>query len=105
VPAELEHLAVGQGARRALGDVVHRHHGGDAAAHRLGLRRGGEEIVERAALVGLEVREGDVAQALERPAPAALKRQGVFTTQMRLVAVEDAGERLLGEYTFMHTPS
>src|SRR5690606_32703061 len=52
------------------GDVVHRHHGRDLAAHGHGLGGGGEEVVERAALVGLEVREGDVAQLPERQHPA-----------------------------------
>ena len=28
-----------------------------------------------------------------------------FTHHVRLVAVEEAGERVLGEYTFLHTPS
>ena len=32
----------------------------------MSLRRGGEEVVERAAFVGFVVREGDVAQARER---------------------------------------
>jgi hypothetical protein len=66
VAAELEHLAVGERPRGTAGDVVHRHHRGDLAAHRLGLARGGEEVVERAAFVGLVVREGDVAQVLQR---------------------------------------
>ena len=44
-------------------------------------------------------------EVLVIPAPAALKRLGAFTQQMRLLAVEDAGERVLGEYTFLHTPS
>ncbi len=34
----------------------------------------------------------------------ALRALGVSTTRMRLVAVEKDGERLLGEYTFHHTP-
>jgi hypothetical protein len=44
-------------------------------------------------------------EVLVLPAPAALKRHGAFTQHMRLLAVEDAGERVLGEYTFVHTPS
>jgi anti-sigma factor RsiW len=44
-------------------------------------------------------------EVLVIPAPAALKRRGAFTYHMRLVAVADAGERVLGEYTFLHTPS
>jgi anti-sigma factor RsiW len=44
-------------------------------------------------------------EVLMLPAPAELKRRGAFTHHVRLVAVEDAGERVLGEYTFLHTPS
>jgi len=44
-------------------------------------------------------------EVLMCPAPAPLKRRGAFTHRVRLVAVEDAGERLLGEYTFEHAPS
>jgi hypothetical protein len=44
-------------------------------------------------------------EVLVLPAPAALKRRGSFTHHMRLLAVEDAGERVLGEYTFLHSPS
>ena len=44
-------------------------------------------------------------EVLVCPAPAPLKRTGAFNGQMRLLAVEEAGERVLGEYTFLHTPS
>jgi hypothetical protein len=44
-------------------------------------------------------------EVLMCPAPAALKRRGAFTHSVSLVAVEDAGERVLGEYTFFHSPS
>jgi hypothetical protein len=44
-------------------------------------------------------------EVLMCPAPAPLKRRGAFTHRVRLMAVEDAGERLLGEYTFEHAPS
>lgn len=44
-------------------------------------------------------------EVLVCPAPAALKRRGAFTHRVRLVAVEERGERVLGEYTFLHTPS
>lgn len=49
--------------------------------------------------------DAEACEVLVCPAPAALKRKGAFTTRMRLLAVEDAGERLLGEYTFLHAPS
>ncbi len=52
--------------------------------------------------VPFDAGSGDV---LVLPAPAELKRRGAFTHHMRLLAVEDAGERVLGEYTFVHSPS
>jgi len=44
-------------------------------------------------------------EVLVCPSPAQLKLRGAFTTRMRLLAVEDAGDRLLGEYSFDHAPS
>ena len=44
-------------------------------------------------------------EVLMCPAPAALKLRGAFTHRVRLVAVDQAGERELGEYTFEHSPS
>jgi len=44
-------------------------------------------------------------EVLMCPAPAALKRRGKFTHRVRLLAVDQAGERELGEYTFEHAPS
>ena len=44
-------------------------------------------------------------EVLMCPAPAELKRKGAFTHRVRLLAVEEAGERVLGDYTFLHTPS
>ena len=44
-------------------------------------------------------------EVLVCPAPAPLKKMGTYTHHMRLVAVEEAGERVLGEYTFLHSPS
>jgi len=49
--------------------------------------------------------DAEAGEVLVCPEPAELKRKGAFTTRMRLVAVEEAGERVLGEYTFVHTPS
>ena len=66
VAAQRELLAVGQRARRPVGQVVDRHHRGDLAAQRHGLRRRRQQPVQRAALVGLDVREAHVAQALDR---------------------------------------
>ncbi len=66
VAAEHELLAVGERARRPVGDIGDGDHRRDPAAqrHRFGRRR--QQLVERAALVGLEVRERDVAQSLDR---------------------------------------
>ncbi|HEY7665142.1 MAG TPA: zf-HC2 domain-containing protein [Xanthobacteraceae bacterium] len=44
-------------------------------------------------------------EVLMCPAPAVLKRRGKFTLRARLLAVDDAGERVLGDYTFEHSPS
>jgi anti-sigma factor RsiW len=52
--------------------------------------------------VPFDAHAGDV---LVIPPPAALKRSGAFNTYMRLFSVEDTGERMLGEYTFLHSPS
>ena len=49
--------------------------------------------------------DAEAGEVLVLPAPAQLKRRGAFTQRMRLVAVEDREERVLGEYTFVHTPS
>jgi hypothetical protein len=38
------------------------------------------------------------------PAAAALKQMPAHTEKVRLLAVEDAGERAIGDYTFFHTP-
>jgi len=43
-------------------------------------------------------------EVLSLPAPAALKRAGAMTERVRLLAVEETGERVLGEYTFVHSP-
>ena len=49
--------------------------------------------------------DADTGEVLVCPSPARLKTLGAFITRMRLLAVEEAGERLLGEYTFEHAPS
>ena len=70
-------------------------------------------------VTGIEV--GDVAQGDVRaedvpfdaaagevvfiPPPAALKKMPAHTIRVRLLAVERAGERVIGDYTFAHTPS
>jgi hypothetical protein len=44
-------------------------------------------------------------EMLSLPSAAALKKLPAHTFRVQLVAVEEAGERSLGEYTFAHTPS
>jgi hypothetical protein len=39
------------------------------------------------------------------PSAAALKRMPANTARVQLFAVDETGERLLGEVTFAHTPS
>lgn len=39
------------------------------------------------------------------PSAAKLKKQPAHTDVVRLIAVEEAGERTLADYTFVHTPS
>src|SRR5690606_13520279 len=53
VLADPQLLAIGKGAGGSGGNVVHRHHGCDLAAHWHCAGRGSEELVERATFVGL----------------------------------------------------
>ena len=39
------------------------------------------------------------------PPPAALKKMPAHTIRVKLLAVEGAGERVIGDYTFAHTAS
>ncbi|MGH7034157.1 MAG: hypothetical protein ACREFL_10540 [Stellaceae bacterium] len=39
------------------------------------------------------------------PAAAALKQRPAYTDRFRLLAVGEDGERAIGDYTFIHTPS
>ena len=52
--------------------------------------------------VPFDPRSGEV---LFIPPPAALKKMPAHRMRMRLVAVGEAGEMALGEYTFAHSPS
>jgi len=62
---------------------------------------GVEEPEERVADVPFDPAAGEV---LFIPTPSALKRMPSHTMWVRLVAVDEAGERPLGDYTFRHTP-
>ena len=73
--AEVDHLAVGEHARRAVGHVVERHQAAGLAVRDLRLRRDRQPLVHRAAFVGLVVAEGDPAQPLGRD-DAGERRRG-----------------------------
>jgi hypothetical protein len=49
--------------------------------------------------------DADAGEVLSLPAPEALRQLPAHTLRVRLVAVDESGERPLGEYTFAHTPS
>ena len=61
---------------------------------------GVEQAEERVADVPFDPAAGEV---LFVPAPGRLKSMPSHTLRLRLVAVDDAGERPLGDYTFVHT--
>ena len=62
VAAQCQHFAVGEGAGRTVRQVVDRHVRGDLAAHRHRVGCCGKKVVERAALVGLDMRERDIGK-------------------------------------------
>jgi hypothetical protein len=59
-------LAIGQGARLAITEVVDRHHRRDLRAQRTCARRDREEVVQATRLVGLDMRERDPAKLFDR---------------------------------------
>ncbi len=65
------------------------------------LEVGGEVSEERVEDVPFDPAAGEV---LFLPSAAALRHMPAHTMRVRLVAVDEAGERPLGEYTFAHTP-
>jgi hypothetical protein len=64
--------------------------------------RGSGEPEERLADVPFDAETGEV---LVIPSSAWLKTMPAFTMRMRLVAVGEAGEKQIGDYTFNHSPS
>ena len=56
----------------------------------------------RLADVPFDAQSGEV---LVVPQPASLKNAPAFTMRMRLIAVDEKGDRPIGEYTFNHSPS
>lgn len=65
------------------------------------LEIGGEKCEQRVEDVAFDPAAGEV---LFLPSAAALRRMPAHTMRVRLVAVDEAEERALGEYTFAHTP-
>ena len=49
--------------------------------------------------------DAEAGEVLVVPSAAWLKAMPAFTMRMRLIAVGEAGEKPLGDYTFNHTPS
>lgn len=47
----------------------------------------------------------DADELIALPSAVALRRMPAHTFKVRLVAVDEAGERQLGEYRFSHSPS
>ena len=94
VAADVAGAVVGDGHRRAVGEVVDRHLAAQRVEQHLGRRRGGQPLVHRAALVGLDVAEADPAQPVDREHLAdglGHEREhppGAGVEQQRLVAVE-----------------
>lgn len=64
--------------------------------------RSGSTAEMRAPDVPFDAKTGEV---LMIPSAAWLKTMPVFTMRMRLIAVEESGERQVGDYTFNHSPS
>lgn len=72
------------------------------------------DVLQRLELGGVEqpeVRLEEVpfdpasGEVLFIPAPAQLRKMPAHRLRVKLVAVEDVGERVVGEYTFAHTPA
>lgn len=65
VSADVEHVTVGEWSRFSVSDVADGDHAAGGAGHGGGVGGGGEPLVERAALVGLDVTEADPSQSCE----------------------------------------
>ena len=65
------------------------------------LEVGGQVLESRLEDVPFDPAAGEV---LHLPSPAWVRRLPANTLRVQLVAVDEAGERTLGEYTFAHTP-
>ena len=107
---ERENLPVGERACRPVPKVVGRHHRGNLPAHRFRTWRHREPLVQRAALVGFEVRESHVAQSLDRhdtphrlphqrkqPPRAGMEQQRRVVNDQILVEIELIGAARNGD--------
>src|SRR5215467_11350792 len=92
--AEFDDLAILEVAWLAVGNVVDRYHAAYASMGRLRLWRGREPLVQRAALVRLEVAERDPAQPLGRNHAA----QGIAGKPKHLVQPGVEYQRLVPEH-------
>lgn len=90
--AEVEHLVVRERARRAVGHVGEPDVAAGQAVRRLGVGRGGEPLVERAAFVALDMGAGRPAQLRERD--HGLHRLDDQREEAALAVVEE--QRLVG---------
>jgi hypothetical protein len=104
VDAELDHLTIRERTRRSVGEVVERHHAAETAVRDLGSRCGREQLVHGAALIGLDVAEGDppkpldgrdagdrVADEREHPARSGVEQQRLLVVDEELVEREASG--------------
>lgn len=64
----------------------------------------GDGVVHEARLEDVPF-DRDAGEVIALPSASALKTMPAHTFRVRLVAVDRAGERPIGEYTFAHTPS
>ena len=64
----------------------------------------GDGRIERWRAGGRALRPGG-GRGAHSPSAAALRKLPAHTLRVQLLAVDEAGERPLGEYTFAHTPS
>jgi hypothetical protein len=88
--AQAQDLPIGERPRGAVGEVVHRHHGGDLAADRHRARGGGEELVQPAAFVRL-VRDQVLVEAESRAIGILGRRVDAVDARGDLVEVGAAG--------------
>ena len=67
--AKIERFAIPKHARGAIRHIANGSHSADLPAQGQGARRGGEKPVQRSALIALEMRQADIAQALQGDHP------------------------------------